>query len=125
MAKLPWLAAAISLALIGCAAEEDDREARWSYIVKAILRPNCATASCHSEQTATGGIELEEPHEAHVLLVGDGGEGNFVFPSNPDRSELLKLLRGDDIIRMPPDQPLPDADIALIERWILAGAQEN
>ena len=35
------------------------------------------------------------------------------------------MLRGQEIARMPPDQPLPDADIALIEAWILAGARER
>ena len=35
----------------------------------------------------------------------------------------MYLLIGDNVARaMPPDRPLPDVDIDLIENWILAGA---
>ena len=48
---------------------------------------------------------------------------NFVVPGDPDASKLVHMLRGDETERMPPDAPLPDADIELIERWIRAGAR--
>jgi hypothetical protein len=34
----------------------------------------------------------------------------------------VQMLRARGARRMPPDRPLPEADIRLVERWILAGA---
>ncbi len=126
MARASWLAVAAVASLVAsaCGSEEDDRPARWSYISQAIIRPSCATASCHSTTTATGGLQLEEPHGSHVILVGYGG-GNYVVPGSPTESKLVHMLRGNEVWRMPPDQPLPEADIQLIERWILEGAENN
>lgn len=47
---------------------------------------------------------------------------NFVVPGDPTRSKLMYLLRGEEVRNMPPDVPLPDIDIELIEEWILRGA---
>jgi hypothetical protein len=108
-----------------CGASEDDRPARWSYIATAIVLPNCATAGCHSKQTATAGLQLDTVDGAYTQLVGPSGRGNFVIPGDPERSQIMHLLRGTEIKRMPPDQPLPNADIELVERWILAGAKAD
>jgi hypothetical protein len=35
------------------------------------------------------------------------------------------MLRADGANRMPPDRPLAEADVVLIERWILNGAQKD
>lgn len=103
--------------LVGCGGE-DDRPATLGYIQPAILGPACATAGCHSKLTATYGLQLEtiEASEAYLL------DGHLVVPYEPDQSRLMYLLHGDEAPQMPPDAPLPPADIALIERWILAGA---
>jgi hypothetical protein len=45
-----------------------------------------------------------------------------VIPGQPEASLLLRRLRGEGARRMPPDEPLPRADIELIERWIREGA---
>jgi hypothetical protein len=37
---------------------------------------------------------------------------------------VVNMLRARDAPRMPPDRPLPEADIELVERWILNGAAE-
>jgi hypothetical protein len=37
----------------------------------------------------------------------------------------VNLMNAQGSIRMPPDNPLPEADIVLIENWIAAGAQDN
>lgn len=120
-----WLGALVLLGAVACAAEQDDRPAEFQYIARAILRPSCATASCHSSQAKAGDVELETPEKAYESLLGPTGTGDYVVPENPTGSKLMQLLRGENIARMPPDQPLPDADIALIEAWILAGARER
>ena len=46
----------------------------------------------------------------------------LVTPYNPGQSRLVNMLRARDAPRMPPDRPLPEADIELVERWIRNGA---
>lgn len=120
--------ALVALAVLAGCGGEDDRPARWSYISAAIIQPNCATAGCHSSYAATGGIQLHTPSAGYTMLVGSGDDpqaANFVVPGRPDASKLMYLLRGEEIWRMPPDGPLPQADIDLIERWILEGAPQD
>jgi len=60
-----------------------------------------------------------------TLTQPTDGFGAFVVPMDPDASQLVHLLRGDEIARMPPDAPLADADIVLVEQWIAAGAEDD
>ncbi len=94
-----------------------DRPRNWSYIHPAIVAPSCATSSCHSSLTSTAGVELDDATTAYETLV----DLQFVMPGNPD-SPLLFLLEGDERPLMPPDGPLPEADIELIRAWIEEGA---
>jgi hypothetical protein len=119
------------LALTGCDTVED-RPARWSYVHAGILAPSCATASCHSTSSSTGGIDLSSRENAYAFMLGrtcrapdPPGEpaGNFVFPFQPERSRLMYLLRGEETFLMPPDAPLVSVEIEIIEDWILAGAE--
>lgn len=48
----------------------------------------------------------------------------LVTPYDPAGSRVVNCLRARDAPRMPPDRPLPEADIELVERWILNGATE-
>ena len=48
----------------------------------------------------------------------------LVTPYDPAGSRVVNMLRARDAPRMPPDRPLPEADIELVERWILNGAFE-
>lgn len=120
-----------TLALAPACDTADDRPASWSYIYTAIVEPSCATAGCHSQHGAEAGIDLSTRTGAYTILTGRRcGEpprptdppGNYVFPSSPERSKLMYLLRGEDVGVMPPDQPLPAVEIELVERWILEGA---
>lgn len=116
--------------LAGCDAA-DDRPATWSYLHPAVIAPACATAGCHSQHAALAGLDLSNADGAYTFLTGRiCGEpprpidppGNYVFAGAPERSQLVYLLRGDDVRVMSPDQPLPAVEVALIERWILEGA---
>jgi hypothetical protein len=106
--------------MAACGADTDDRPASFAYIHAAILIPNCATSGCHSTLTMTKSVDLEDPNSAYHVLT-NAGAGHF------DYQDLIMLLRGEvkGYDRMPPDQPLPEADILLIQRWIDAGRPNN
>ncbi len=123
---------AIAFAVAGCADDRDERPAQWSYISATIIAPNCATAGCHSQLAATYGLQLDSRIGAYFELVGPHDAAgnpqgqNYVVPGDPDASKLMWLLTGTEVTtRMPPDNPLPDADIDLVRRWIAAGAKFN
>lgn len=126
---IPSLAVAAALGA-GCA-ESADRPARWSYIHAAIIQPACTTAGCHSGLTALAGVNLSGREGAYTILTGricgapDQGiepPGNFVRPFSAASSRLYHMLVGDNTDRMPPDTPLPDAEVELVARWIDEGA---
>lgn len=141
---------AAASALVGCGDVADPRPAVWEYISPAILQPNCATVSCHSRAAAVAGLDFSDPERGYTSLTGlkvwivdpskvpENGcarvndtvacQRNFrplVTPYVPSQSRLVHMLRARNADRMPPDRPLPEADIALVERWILEGARKN
>jgi hypothetical protein len=140
--------ALVALLLAGCGSY-DGRPAQWEYISPVILQPNCATTSCHSRAAAAAGLDFSDPERGYIsltrlrLLVVDQyamGEGctptngtvvcqrgyrPLVTPYDPAQSRLVHVLRHRAPPRMPPDRPLFEADIRLIENWILLGAPEH
>jgi hypothetical protein len=122
------LGAALVIGLAACG-DVDERPAKWSYISATIIQPSCATARCHSKGAAVFGLQLDTVAGGYVALVGSPampGEPtgrNFVVPGDPDASKLMWMLRGVESQRMPPDEPLPEGDIELIEQWIRDGAR--
>src|SRR5262249_42517771 len=131
------------LLALGCGA--DDRPAVWEYISPVIMQPNCASASCHSRAAAAAGIDFSDPDRGYTSLTAlktwivdpSGTTGcrpmagtvvcqrNFrplITPYNPEQSRLVNMLRARGAERMPPDRPLNQADIELVERWISNGA---
>ena len=143
---------AVFAALAGVGAGCGNRDARpavWSYISPAILQPNCATVSCHSPAAAVAGLDFSDSDtgyasltQLHVLVLNetDGGSGcgiangvsvcermmrPLVVPYDPNESRLVNMLRARNAPRMPPDRPLIEDDIRLIERWILDGAKKD
>jgi hypothetical protein len=122
-----------AVAMVGCGGE-DNRPAVWSYISPAIMQPNCATSSCHSKAAAVAGLDLSTADDGikgltrEKLPEAEKNDGRtaitrqLIIAGNPDSSRLLNMLRARGTLRMPPDRPLAEADIDLVERWILAGA---
>jgi hypothetical protein len=109
---------ALALCLLALACESPaDRPLEWSYIHPAIIAPSCATSSCHSELTEVADLALEDAGPALDELLSR----QYILPGDP-QSPLLYLLEGDERPLMPPDAPLPAADVALIRDWIAAGA---
>jgi hypothetical protein len=145
------LVLALAVAGPGCSGA-DSRPAVWGFISPEILQPNCATTSCHSPAAAVSGLDFSTPQSGYTSLTGlwvwlvvpDGGAvppgvpcatinetvtceqmlRPLVTPYDPEGSTLVSSLRARNLPRMPPDRPLTEADIELVERWILNGACE-
>jgi hypothetical protein len=119
----------------------EDRPATWVYISAGIVQPACATSRCHVHSSAAAGLQLDTVEGGYLALVGAPPPQNsvpplppatppatppmsahHVVPGHPESSVLMFRLRGQGVRKMPPDEPLPDADLELIERWILEGA---
>jgi hypothetical protein len=120
----------------GCGGEEDVRDPYWGYISAAIVQPNCATSSCHSSGAAVAGLNLSTYEDGYTSLrtlrlaprkmtMGMEPPRAIVNAYNPAESRMVHMLRATGARRMPPERPLAEADIALIEKWILEGAQKN
>jgi hypothetical protein len=152
--RAPWLTLAGAVALggaIGCR-QVDDRPAEWAFISPAVFQPNCATTSCHSPAAAVSGLDFSTPENGYASLtklwvwvvlppdaaaplgtpcgvsngtrVCERQERPLVTPYDPAGSRIVNMLRARNAPRMPPDRPLPEPDIELVERWILNGAFE-
>jgi hypothetical protein len=142
--RRPGLVAAAALVALavatgaGCGGTKDERPPQWSFISATIIEPSCATVNCHSAITKQGGVDLSNSQIGYQTLVEtkmttisnssqnpDGGMTFYVYPGYPQYSSLITLLDAVGSMRMPPDNPLPQADIALIVDWISHGAQNN
>ncbi len=104
------------------AADEDaSKPEYYTTRVKPILDENCAR--CHGGLNRRGGLNLD----TRESMLKGGRDGVVLVPGDPAKSLLVKLIRhegpADDPMPMPPKRPkLSDADIAVVERWVKAGA---
>lgn len=122
--NLVFLAVLVALGVsvgAGCGSSTDDRPADWSVISATIVEPSCATVNCHSKITKQGGVDLHDRETGYYTLLN----GFYVIPGDPGDSAVVSLMNAQGSLRMPPDVPLPEADIELIENWITSGAKNN
>jgi hypothetical protein len=109
----------VSAAMVaGCGGQDTRPDTTFAFIGPAIIEPNCATVSCHSAVAQRAGVVLEPSATAYKTLT----TRHFVISMDPDESEIMALITAQGVRRMPPDFPLPAADIDLIRRWIANGA---
>jgi mono/diheme cytochrome c family protein len=104
----------------------------FSRIQAEIFTPTCDRAGCHAAGSASGDMVLQAGR-SYGEIVGRSSTENpsldRVEPGDPERSYLLKKLRGDPDItgeRMPLGGPYLTRDqIDGIAAWIRAGAPNN
>jgi mono/diheme cytochrome c family protein len=89
--------------------------------VAPILRERCIV--CHHGETAPLGLRLD----SYAGVMKGSQRGPVIRPGDARVSELGKRVRGESLPRMPLTGPpwLAAGQIALIERWIAAGAVEG
>jgi hypothetical protein len=97
----------------------DPREAMMFFEnhIRPILAHRCY--ECHGAKKQKSGLRLD-------TLAGftQGGEtGVPVVAGKPDESLLIQAVRRTHAdLEMPPDDPLPPTEVALLEKWVAIGA---
>lgn len=106
---------ALCCALAACGTSPDERPVTVEVVALSILAPSCGQVQCHSTTTKTEGYAFDTLDAAKASL-------RELVGTTSANSELVEVLHADGEERMPPDSPLAEEDIALIEAWIDAGA---
>ncbi|MEZ5432459.1 MAG: PSD1 and planctomycete cytochrome C domain-containing protein [Verrucomicrobiales bacterium] len=85
--------------------------------MRPILVKRCF--ECHSDTKQKGGLRVD-----HIGYLKSGGDtGPALVPGKPEESALIEAVRyANEDFQMPPKGKLPDAEIAVLERWIQTGA---
>ncbi len=116
-----WVvAAAVSAAAAtGWCAEPAESGIDFVHEIVPLLEAHCG--ECHIGDASQGGYSMNTRET--VLAGGDSGMAGFVA-GDAHASELIRRIRsGDADQRMPADgEPLPEDVVALLARWIDAGA---
>ncbi|MCA9704379.1 MAG: hypothetical protein KDK70_00860 [Myxococcales bacterium] len=105
--------------------------ATFSGDVQPILTARCATPGCHGSMAPAAGLDLTEGAAWESLvdvMSTQNPDFPLVTPVNPQYSYLMTKLLGDGFSgkRMPlGSQPLSDAEIDVIRRWINLGAADD
>ena len=122
VAGLALLAVAVVAPKATAAQDAAGTPAFYNERVAPVFQKNCS--SCHGGMNHRGGFNMA----TKAGMLKGGKDGVAVVPGDPARSLLVRLMRhegpADDPMNMPP-VPRPkvsDADIALVEQWVKAGA---
>jgi hypothetical protein len=73
---------------------------------------------CHGDDKSESGLRLD----SRAALMQGGDSGPAIVPGDPAKSLLVSALKHDSGIEMPPGTLLPGDQIAVVEKWIEAGA---
>jgi cytochrome c553 len=121
MSGYRWLAAVGAAIAAGPATAAGPDRAKLEFFektVRPILVSHCY--GCHSADTKpAGGLRVDD----HNGLLAGGNGGPAVVPGKPGESLLLKRVGKEAKRRMPAEgDPLTDAQIAALTRWVADGA---
>ena len=118
---MPALFRALALlAVVVFSARGSEPSASDEFLTRVWPLLDRACVKCHGVEKQKGGLRLDSREAA--LKGGDTGPA--VVPGHPKDSLMLKLVRHaeKDIDRMPPKERLANSDIAMLEKWVAAGA---
>jgi len=106
-------------------------DATFTRVQGEVFSVNCALAGCHAGNSPTGGMNLTAG-VAYANIVGvhstERADLNRIQPGDPDRSYLVKKIRGDaDIVGspMPLIGSITAAQRQLVIDWVRRGAPND
>jgi hypothetical protein len=83
--------------------------------VQPILDDNCY--SCHQD-SQSGGLRLD----SYAAIRKGGKSGPIIVPGDMDSSLIIKMIRRQGKLKMPPKNALAPDEVAVLEAWVEAGA---
>lgn len=120
--SLVILSTALKAEDAGKAADATKKEEKITYVdhVLPVFRARCG--SCHNANDRRGGLVLDQ----YAAMMTGGSSGAVIEPGDGEFSYLWLLVNHEDTPKMPPNaDKLPEAELALIKKWIDQGALEN
>ena len=86
--------------------------------IRPLLANRCY--ECHGEKKQKSGLRLDSA----ARFAKGGDTGPLVAAGKPVGESLIiqAVRRTDPDLQMPPDDPLPAAEVALLEKWVALGA---
>jgi hypothetical protein len=84
--------------------------------IRPVLVDNCF--KCHADKKQRGGLRID----SRAALLTGGDQGPALVPGKPDESLLLKAIRHEDELKMPPTKKLAKEQIADLTQWVRMGA---
>jgi cytochrome c553 len=91
-------------------------EEHFERVIRPILATRCG--ACHGGETQWGELRLD--HRAGAFRGGE--HGVVLVAGDVEASRLISAVRREGDLAMPPDEPLPAAEVAALEAWVRAGA---
>ena len=111
------VAAAAPIARAGDAGDAD--AGFFTGKVEPILRQRCYSCHSHAAGKMKGGLSLD--WKSGWAKGGQGGPA--LVPGKPDESPLIEAVRRQGS-EMPPDEALPEAEVATLVEWVRRGAPD-
>jgi len=96
--------------------DPDSGGRRFDELVLPVLQKNCAT--CHNDQTRTSGLSLL----SRESMLAGGNRGPAIVPGRASESLLIRALRHDGELKMPPTGKLPVETVSALAEWVNRGA---
>jgi len=93
-----------------------EQETFFEQKVRPILVSRCL--ECHSDKKQEGSLRLD----SRAALLKGNESGPAIAVGKPEESRLLEVIGHEDVIKMPPKQKLPEAEIATLTEWVKLGA---
>ncbi len=112
----PRLSALLTCLLLTSAATAQKADDHFEKKVRPLLHAHCV--KCHGADKVKGGLRLDT---AEGFAKG-GESGPAVVVGDPDKSRLVRAVRGQGDLQMPPDKKLAADDVAVLAQWVKRGA---
>ncbi len=116
--RMIWIRALVltTVAAASVAAQTSENKEFFEKKVRPLFVAKCQ--ACHSAQLATAELDLSSAEG----FVNGGASGPLIDRERPSESALLKVVRYDEKLKMPPMGKLADDEIELLEQWVRSGA---
>ena len=84
--------------------------------IRPIFATNCV--KCHGPKKQEGELRLD----TREAMLRGGDSGPAIVPGEPEESLVVSAIHYDGL-EMPPNKPLSERQIDLVQTWIASGAQ--